>query len=80
MMPCCKGLLLSDSDTAWWNSWEMKRGMPACVLGFALRWNVFVGQDYKNIDDGVYKLPWDMTTRGHRQWSPFWVARRSAQV
>ncbi|CAL8463579.1 g3113 [Coccomyxa elongata] len=36
-------------------------------------------QDYKNIDEGVYKLPWDMTTRGHRQWSPFWVARRSAQ-
>ncbi|EIE27631.1 S-adenosyl-L-methionine-dependent methyltransferase [Coccomyxa subellipsoidea C-169] len=36
-------------------------------------------QDYKNIEEGVYKLPWDMTTRGHRQWSPFWIARRSAQ-
>ncbi len=46
----------------------LKRGMCAWV------------QDYKNIDEGVYKLPWDMTTRGHRQWSPFWVARRSAQV
>ncbi len=37
-------------------------------------------QDYKNIEERVYKLPWDMTTRGHRQWSPFWIARRSAQV
>ena len=37
-------------------------------------------QDYKNIQEGVYKLPWDMTTRGHRQFSPLWVARRSAQA
>ena len=28
----------------------------------------------------MYKLPWDMTTSGHRQWSPFWVAQRTAQV
>ncbi len=37
-------------------------------------------QDYRNIEQDVYKLPWDMTTSGHRQWSPFWVAQRTAQV
>jgi len=37
-------------------------------------------QDYRNIEQGVYALPWDMTTSGHRQWSPFWVAQRTAQV
>jgi hypothetical protein len=41
---------------------------------------VWDSQDYRNIEDGMYKLPWDMTTRGHRQFSPFWVARRSAQA
>ena len=32
------------------------------------------------MEQGVYALPWDMTTSGHRQWSPFWVAQRTAQV
>ena len=31
------------------------------------------------MEQGVYALPWDMTTSGHRQWSPFWVAQRTAQ-
>ena len=30
-------------------------------------------QDYKNITAGAYKLPWDMTTRGHKQWNPLAV-------
>ena len=33
-----------------------------------------------NVEQGVYALPWDMTTSGHRQWSPFWVVQRTAQV
>ena len=32
-------------------------------------------QDYQNIANGVYRLPWDMTTRGHHQWNPLWVAQ-----
>ena len=32
-------------------------------------------QDYQNIKAGLYKLPWDMTTRGHHQWNPLWVMR-----
>lgn len=30
-------------------------------------------QDYKNIEAGVYKLPWDMTTLRNRQYDPFHV-------
>ena len=32
-------------------------------------------QDYQNIANGVYRLPWDMTTRGHHQWNPLWVVQ-----
>lgn len=34
-----------------------------------------VVQDYQNIANGVYKLPWDMTTSGHHQWNPLWVVQ-----
>lgn len=34
-------------------------------------------QDYKNITAGAYKLPWDMTTTGHRQWNPLHLLRTS---
>ena len=27
-------------------------------------------QDYENVRRGVYKLPWDMTTSGHKQTNP----------
>ena len=27
-------------------------------------------QDYDNVRKGVYKLPWDMTTLGHKQTNP----------
>ena len=27
-------------------------------------------QDYENIKNGIYKLPWDMTTPGHKQTNP----------
>lgn len=30
-------------------------------------------QDYKNIEDGMYKLPWDMTTPRNRQYDPLHV-------
>ena len=30
-------------------------------------------QDYKNIEAGYYKLPWDMTTLRNRQYDPFHV-------
>jgi hypothetical protein len=52
----------------------------ACVCSEGCYLACCAAQDFKNIQEGVYKLPWDMTTRGHRQWSPLWVARRSAQV
>jgi hypothetical protein len=41
-------------------------------------WHV-ARQDYEHIDNGHYSLPWDMVTR-NRQWSPLYVAQRSAQV
>ena len=37
-------------------------------------------QDYEHIDSGHYSLPWDMVTPRNRQWSPLYVAQRSAQV
>jgi hypothetical protein len=33
--------------------------------------------DLENIKVGAYKLPWDMTTPGHRQHNPIWVARQT---
>ena len=33
-------------------------------------------QDLKNIEAGLYKLPWDMTTVTHRQYNPFFMIRR----
>jgi len=32
-------------------------------------------QDFKNIEAGVYKLPWDMTTLRNKQYDPFHVLR-----
>ena len=57
-------------------------GVCQCVPQPPERWHCWLWrpQDWRNICEGVYALPWDMTTRGHRQWSPLWVARRSAQV
>lgn len=31
-------------------------------------------QDLRLIKSGAFKLPWDMTTPGHRQFSPFFLA------
>jgi hypothetical protein len=36
-------------------------------------------QDLANIKAGAYKLPWDMTTIGHQQYNPFFIARQSAR-
>ena len=30
-------------------------------------------QDYKNIEAGLYKLPWDMTTLRNKQYDPFHI-------
>lgn len=35
-------------------------------------------QDWTNIQEGKYALPWDMTTSGHRQFNPLFVAQRGA--
>ena len=35
----------------------------------------FCGQDLKNIEAGLYKLPWDMTTPGNKQYDPVHVMR-----
>lgn len=32
-------------------------------------------QDFKNIEAGVYKLPWDMTSLGNKQYDPLHVMR-----
>ena len=34
--------------------------------------------DLRNIKEGAYKLPWDMTTPGHRQYNPLFVLRQAA--
>lgn len=34
-------------------------------------------QDYENIKEGKYILPWDMTTTSHRQFNPFYVSRKA---
>lgn len=36
-------------------------------------------QDYVNIQEGKYKLPWDMTTRGHRQFSPSYILGKASR-
>lgn len=33
-------------------------------------------QDYRNIQEGRYNLPWDMTTPRHRQFNPLYIARK----
>ena len=35
-------------------------------------------QDYKNIEAGVYKLPWDMTTLRNKQYDPLHVLRTAS--
>ena len=45
---------------------------------YCLRLLSFVLQDFKNIEAGVYKLPWDMTTPNHRQYNPVHVLRTAA--
>lgn len=35
-------------------------------------------QDYKNIEAGLYKLPWDMTTLRNRQYDPLHVLSTAA--
>ena len=34
---------------------------------------LYVAQDYKNIEAGLYKLPWDMTTLRNKQYDPWHV-------
>jgi len=36
-------------------------------------------QDYENIKEGRYALPWDMTTPTHRQYNPVFVLRNGAK-
>lgn len=33
-------------------------------------------QDLENIKNGLYKMPWDMTTLSHRQYNPLFVLSR----
>jgi hypothetical protein len=35
-------------------------------------------QDYENIKEGRYGLPWDMTTLTHRQFNPLYILRKGA--
>ncbi|KAI8105187.1 hypothetical protein M9435_000357 [Picochlorum sp. BPE23] len=35
-------------------------------------------QDYENIKEGRYTLPWDMVTTSHRQFNPLYIARKAA--
>lgn len=34
-------------------------------------------QDYENIKEGKYILPWDMTTTSHRQFNPLYISRKA---
>ena len=34
-------------------------------------------QDYEQIKEGAFALPWDMTTTGHRQFNPLYVLRKA---
>lgn len=36
---------------------------------------MFTVQDYKNIEAGIYKLPWDMTTLRNKQYDPLYILR-----
>jgi hypothetical protein len=36
--------------------------------------------DLRCINEGLYKLPWDMTTPTHRQYNPFWVIQEYVNV
>jgi hypothetical protein len=36
--------------------------------------------DLRCINEGMYKLPWDMTTPTHRQYNPFWVLQQGVNV
>eukprot|EP00191_Tetraselmis_sp_GSL018_P014080 CAMPEP_0177587304 /NCGR_PEP_ID=MMETSP0419_2-20121207/5565_1 /TAXON_ID=582737 /ORGANISM="Tetraselmis sp., Strain GSL018" /LENGTH=470 /DNA_ID=CAMNT_0019077315 /DNA_START=166 /DNA_END=1579 /DNA_ORIENTATION=+ len=36
-------------------------------------------QDIQNINKGIYKLPWDMTTLSHRQYNPLFVLGKASE-
>ncbi|KAK9815034.1 hypothetical protein WJX73_005595 [Symbiochloris irregularis] len=52
----------------WKTQGILKWGIGPLYEAMAMFW-----QDYKNITAGAYKLPWDMTTTGHRQWNPLHI-------
>eukprot|EP01024_Parvocaulis_polyphysoides_P024294 TRINITY_DN2227_c0_g1_i1.p1 TRINITY_DN2227_c0_g1~~TRINITY_DN2227_c0_g1_i1.p1 ORF type:complete len:432 (-),score=40.73 TRINITY_DN2227_c0_g1_i1:21-1205(-) len=60
-----------------------KQGMDSeKFLGQTVIWNsveaIFAfQQDLKNIENGLYKLPWDMTTLQHHQYNPQFIAQQS---
>ena len=37
-------------------------------------------QDYENIKKGIYKLPWDMTTPGHKQTNPLNILEKGMRL
>lgn len=39
--------------------------------------HVLIAQDYENIKRGIYKMPWDFATPGHRQTNPINVLSQS---
>lgn len=52
---------------------EAVRSGWAGPLGEAL---LMYYQDFENIKEGKYSLPWDMSTSGHRQFNPLFIAQR----
>eukprot|EP00746_Dinoflagellata_sp_MGD_P002428 gnl/MRDRNA2_/MRDRNA2_104721_c0_seq1.p1 gnl/MRDRNA2_/MRDRNA2_104721_c0~~gnl/MRDRNA2_/MRDRNA2_104721_c0_seq1.p1 ORF type:complete len:567 (-),score=100.23 gnl/MRDRNA2_/MRDRNA2_104721_c0_seq1:115-1815(-) len=49
------------------------------VSRFMLEAAMSFQQDYRAINDGLFKLPWDMYTPGHRQLTPQYAARQTAR-
>jgi hypothetical protein len=49
------------------------------ISRFVLEAAMSFQQDYQAINNGMFKLPWDMYTPGHRQLTPQYAARQTAR-
>ncbi len=62
----------------WLLEWQSKvsneQGIDTCIFQRA----VYCLQDYANIQEECYKLPWDMTTQGHRQFSLTYILGKAS--
>lgn len=64
----------SNSEVQGRAEFMLRRGFQGPLLESFLTFY----QDYENIKEGKYGLPWDMTTPRHRQFNPLFMLRRGA--